>query len=551
MDAELRWDAAWRERTWSGLADPWDLIVVGGGIVGAGILRAAARTGVRALLLERRDFASGTSSRSSQLVHGGLRYLAQGQLGLARSAVSERERLLRDSPGLVTPIDFLFPFYSGERGKRLAYAGALTAYDALAGRRSLRRVTAPDFALLSPSVHPLGMIGGLRYREAQTDDARLVLSVLREAVGRGARALNYAPVTSVLHGRDGVCGVQVRDDVSGREMEVRATVVVNATGAWADVLRAEVGGAPRMRPLKGSHLVFPATKFPVSIGVNVAHPGDGRPITVTPWQGATVVGTTDLDHRLDDDVSITAPEVEYLLAALASPFRCLGVSHDDVVATWSGVRPTVFTGAASASRELRAHVVWDEDGLLTVTGGKLTTFRLIAQEALQMAARRLPAGSAGRSPAVPAGDSELLGFDESAGPREARSAAEPLGGRHGREAAGPREAGSAAERLGGRHGHEAAQVVQVAEPGELEPLAGTPVTAAELRWAARCEGVAHLDDLLLRRVRLGLLLPDGGAEILPVVRRICQQELSWTDGRWADEQAAYAALVARCHSVPG
>lgn len=525
---ELRWDAAWRERTWSGLAGltgPWDLVVVGGGIVGAAILRAAARTGVRALLLERSDFASGTSSRSSQLVHGGLRYLAQGQVRLASSAVTERERLLRDAPGLVTPLDFLFPFYEGERTKRLSYAGALTAYEALAGRHGSHRVSAPDFALLAPSVHPLGMIGGLRYQEAQTDDARLVLRVLRDAVGLGAQAMNYAAVTSLLRGRDGVEGVRVHDEVTDRETELRATVVISATGAWADELRAEVGGAPRMRPLQGSHLVFPASKFPVSIGVNVAHPGDGRPITVAPWQGATVVGTTDLDHpkELGSDVAITAAEVDYLLEALASPFRCLGLSRGDIVSTWSGVRPTVNTFAATASRELRAHVVWDEDGLLTVTGGKLTTFRLIAHDALQLAARRLPAlaTAKGSDPAVdPAAEA-------------------------------PADAARPEARLAGRHGVEASDIVAAAEPGELDPLAATPVTAAELRWAARCEGVAHLDDLLLRRVRLGLLLPNGGAQIFPIVRRICRQELSWTDDRWAREVDSYAGLIVRSHSVPG
>ena len=521
--AELRWDAGWRERTWSALAEPWDLIVVGGGIVGAGILRAAAASGVRALLLERGDFASGTSSRSSQLVHGGLRYLAQGQFGLTRSAVTERDRLQNDAPGLVTPLDFLFPFYEGDRVKRLSYAAALTAYDALARRRSLRRVSAPDFALLSPSSHPLELIGGLRYREAQTDDARLVLHVLREGVTSGGRALNYAPVTSLLRGREGVCGVRVRDEIRERETEARATVVVNATGAWADGLRAEVGGAARMRPLKGSHLVFAASRFPTSIGMNVLHPTDGRPITVAPWQGATLVGTTDIDHakELDNDITITSAEVDYLLGALASPFRSLSLSRDDVVSTWSGVRPTVRTGAATASRELRAHVVWDEEGLLTVTGGKLTTFRLIAQDALKTAARRLPA----------------------------LAVAAPKAASDHRRA--PADDSPSVLRVSGRHGAEAADVLAVAEPGELEPLAGTPVTAAELRWAARSEGVAHLDDLLLRRVRLGLLLPDGGMELFPLVRRICQQELAWTDNRWDQEQAAYSSLIARCHAAPG
>ena len=366
----LRWDGAWRERTWSSFGDHWDLVVVGGGIVGAGILRAAARAGVRALLLERRDFASGTSSRSSQLVHGGLRYLAQRQVGLTRSAVTERELLLRAAPGLVTPIDFLFPFYEGERAKRLAYAAALTAYDGFAGRRGRHGVSAPDFAFLSPSIHAQELIGGLRYREAQTDDARLVLRVLREAVTSGARALNHAPVTSLLRGPGGVAGVRVRDDLTGAETDVRATCVVNATGAWADELRAEVGGAANAAA-EGEPPGLRGHEVPHLDRGQRRAPRDGRPITVAPWQGATLVGTTDIDHpkELGNDVAITPAEVDYLLA-LASPFRSLGLSRNDIVSTWSGVRPTVSTGAATASRELRAHVVWDEDGLLTVTGRK-------------------------------------------------------------------------------------------------------------------------------------------------------------------------------------
>jgi glycerol-3-phosphate dehydrogenase len=201
--------------------------------------------------------------------------------------------------------------------------------------------------------------------------------------------------------------------------------------------------------------VFPSTRFPTSIGVNIAHPGDGRPITVTPWQGATVVGTTDLDHpkELGSDVAITSAEVDYLLEALASPFRSLGLSREDIVSTWSGVRPTVNTFAATASRELRAHVVWDDEGLLTVTGGKLTTFRLIAHDALQLAARRLPA----------------LATAKGSDPAVSPSSQAPV------DAAWPEA------RLAGRHGVEASDIVAAAEPGELEPLAATPVTAAELR----------------------------------------------------------------------
>ena len=525
MTTAPRWDQRWRQQTWSGLDRHWDLVVVGGGIVGAGILRLAASVGVRALLVEQGDFASGTSSRSSQLVHGGLRYLAQGQVGLTRSAVTERERLLRDAPGLVEPLDFLFPMYDGDRRKSLGYGAVLTAYDALARRHGRHGISAAELALLVPALHPLQLSSGLRYREAVTDDARLVLRVLRDAARHGGQVLNYAPALSLSRGKDGISGVRVRDALTGDEVDISATVVVNATGAWADALRAEVGGESRMRPLKGSHLVFASDRFPMSIGVNVPHPEDGRVISVAPWQGATVVGTTDLDHHepLEREITVTDAEVDYLMRALDQPFRSLGLTRADIVSTWSGVRPTVSTGAANASRELRSHVVWDEDGLLTVTGGKLTTFRAIAKDAVAHAAARLPALAAARSvgPAldVPAKPAQL-----------------------GRE-------GGPVARIRGRHGAEARSVIAAAEASELEPLAGTPVTLAEIRWAARSEAVIHLDDLMLRRARLGLLVPDGGARFLPLVRMICQAELSWDDTRWAQEEAAYTALMARAHSL--
>jgi len=521
------WGPGWRDRLWAAIDRRWDLIVVGGGITGAGVLRSAARTGVRALLVEQRDFAWGTSSRSSKLVHGGLRYLVQGQLRLTRHAVAERERLLGDAPGLVTPMGFLVPLYEGDRVKQIGYRGVLRLYDALACRWAGHRLDSHDFCLLSPLVHPDRLVGGLRYRDAQTDDARLVLRVLREAVAGGAVALNYATVTSLLRQGVEVCGVRVRDEVTGREVEIRATVVVNATGVWADRLRHDVGASPRMRPLRGSHLVFPAWRFPLATGVNWAHPGDGRKMFAVPWESVTVVGTTDLDHTddLDSEVSISAGEVDYLLEATADPFRSLQLTAADVVSTWSGVRPVVSSGAADPSSELRDHVVWDERGLVTVTGGKLTTFRLAANDALRAAAHRLPAlgalhrGAPALDPLPPPPDT-------------------PVGD-------------APSTRFRGRYGREAAALLGTCAPEELEPIPGTLMTWAELRWAARCEGVVHLDDLLLRRVRLGLLLPRGGAEVMPAVRAICQAELSWDDARWEREQAAYAVLVTGSYGVPG
>ncbi|MGJ7439737.1 glycerol-3-phosphate dehydrogenase/oxidase [Aquipuribacter sp. MA13-6] len=496
------WDAERRGRAWASLPGPWDVVVVGGGVVGAGTAGLAASGGARVLLLERHDFASGTSSRSSQQVHGGLRYLAQGEVGLARSAVHEREQLLRAAPGLVKPVDVVFPLRTGDRVRRLRYEAALTAYDALAGRARRHRVDARQLAYLVPDLEREGSIGGLRYSEAWTDDARLVLEVLRAGARAGATVLNHVGVTGLLRSGGQVVGVRAQDGPTGRQVEVEAAVVVNATGPWTDVLRAEVGGAPRMRPLRGSHLVVPGHRLPSPTGVVLSHPDDGRPVSVMPWHGATVVGTTDLEHPgALDGVGVTEAEVDYLLQALAQPYRSLGLGREDVVSTWSGVRPTVRTTAVDTTRELRSHVVWEESGLLSVAGGKLTTFQAMARDAVRAVARRVPL----------------------------RSHAEPP----------PLDLG-----------RRVVEVADVARPGELEPLLGTPFCVGDLRWAARAEAVVHLDDLLLRRTRLGLLLPDGGCELLDLLGEVCRDELGWDEQRWQDEVTTYLRLVRHEHAVP-
>ena len=250
------WSNNWREETWSRLDQAWDLIIIGGGITGAGILREATRLGLRGLLLEQRDFAWGTSSRSSQLVHGGLRYLKEGKIGLTRASVHERQRLLDDGPGLIDPLGFLLATYRGDNPGRWMYQAALTVYDLLALQWSHQRYDAGDFQKLAPNISQEGLKGGFRYGDAQTDDARLVLRVIREAVAAGGTALNYATVETLLRNHRQVYGVQVRDGVSGAVAALSARVVVNATGAWADRLRGQLGAAPRIRPLRGSHLIF-------------------------------------------------------------------------------------------------------------------------------------------------------------------------------------------------------------------------------------------------------------------------------------------------------
>ena len=509
------------------LAQPWDLVVVGGGITGAGIALQAARAGWRVLLVEQRDFAWGTSSRSSKLVHGGLRYVRQGQLGLTRESVHERERLLRTLPGLVSPLGFVFPLYRGARPGRWLLQAGLAVYDALAGqwRRHFQPVDA--LGLLAPHIAQAGLEGGMCYQDAQTDDARLVLRVLQEAQALGAVAVNYLAAEELLRDSTGTLrGLRVRDARDSQVHTVHCPLVVNATGAWADRLRVQQGARARLRPLRGSHLVLPSWRLPLAQAISWMHRQDGRPVFAIPWEGATLVGTTDLDHRedLQQEAAITPAEVRYLLGAVQHRFPSLALTCADIRSTFAGVRPVIDTGKADPSQEGRDHAVWLERGLLTVTGGKLTTFGRIAQDALHMLKPLLPA------PRVQA----KQGSSESAVPCRA-----PVG-----------TDAALWQRLQGRYGALATQVLACAQPGDCSRIEGTPVYGVELRWAARHEAVLHLDDLLLRRTRLGLLLPEGGAELLHRVRLWCQPELGWDDARWAREVADYQTLWQRHYSVP-
>jgi len=526
------WQPTWRNDIWSTLDQPWDVIVVGGGITGAGILREATRLGLRTLLVERRDFGWGTSSRSSKLVHGGLRYLKEGKLRLTRASVHERQRLLEEGPGLIDPLGFLLATYKGDHPGRWTYSAGLSVYDLLALQWSHRHYSALDFQLLAPHIARDGLEGGFRYGDAQTDDARLVLRVISEAVADGGTALNYVAAVDLLRDRTQhtapVVGVRVQDRVQERCADVMARVVINATGAWADRLRSQVGGAPSIRPLRGSHLVFPSWRLPVAQAVSFLHPVDHRPVFIFPWEGITLVGTTDVDHDqpLDGEPAIAPEEVAYLMAAADAQFPSLDLTLDDVVSTFAGVRPVVASGKADPSKEARDHVVWDESGLLTVTGGKLTTFRVIARDALQAVQHRLP---------------DLPPLDEDVPVLNPVDVALP--GARGLDEATRR-------RLLGRFGADAPLVIAAAGAGELEPVPGTQTLWAELRWAARAEGVVHLEDLMLRRVRLGHLLPEGARGHLPRVRAICQPELGWDDALWEAEEAAYLELWRRHYGLP-
>lgn len=491
------------------LAPRYDLIVIGGGITGAGILHEAAACGARTLLVEQHDFASGTSSASSKLIHGGLRYLKTGQWRLTLESVRERQHLLREAAGLVEPQPFLMPVYRGVRPGKTVLRLGLWLYDRMAGQASSRWVDAARALEFEPELRREGLLGALLYEDARTDDARLVLRLILDALQAGAQVRNYCRAVELLRENSRVAGVRLRDE-SGEEREIAAKIVINATGAWT----ATLPGAPPLRPLRGSHFVFPLDKLPIRRAVSWLHPRDRRPVFAYPWEGVALYGTTDLDHETRvEQPRMSRAEAEYLLEGLAHQFPALHLRAADAIACYAGVRPVVAGGKANPSAESRESVLWSEPGLIGITGGKLTTFRITARQVLLEAAKQRPA----LAPCT----------------RAARFS---------------RAAAHASVRQQGRLGAAAQRFLAETMTAERRPIAGTLYSMAELRWAARHEYVRHLDDLLLRRTRLGLVMPHGARELLPELRALCQAELGWDEAQWQDEQRRYLGRWQQAHS---
>lgn len=514
------WHKGWREPIWSGIDQPWDLIIIGGGITGAGVLRQAGAAGLKTLLIEANDFAFGTSSRSSKLIHGGLRYLRNKQVNVTKESVREREWMLREALNLVTPLSFLLPNFERYHFPNWKLGLGVVIYDLLAPKWDHHQYSRVKLLETYPFLNAKGLVGGFQYYDAVMDDARVLLRILREAVQAGGTALSYTRAERLLQTGDGqVCGALLRDMASPDEktVEVKAKVVVNASGAWSDEVRNQLGQPARLRRLRGSHLIFSRVKLPVNQALTLFHPQDGRAMFVIPWEGATIIGTTDIDHDPELDRKYLEPfvsgeEINYMMEALSFLFPGLDLTESDIVSSFSGLRPVIHTGAATPSKESRAHALWEENGLITITGGKYTTFRVMSRETIDRVLARL--GRSETTPHKPIFNRLLDLSDHTLEP--------PI-----------------LAYLAGRYGNEIIQLLATAKKGELEPIEGVPNLWAELRWAAREEGVEHLEDLLLRRVRLGLLLPRGGHDLLGRIRNIVQPELGWSEERWQQEEAAY------------
>ncbi|OUS29374.1 FAD-dependent oxidoreductase [Gammaproteobacteria bacterium 45_16_T64] len=520
--------ALWKEL--SGTQTQWDMIIVGGGITGAGILREAARIGLKALLIEQKDYAWGTSSRSSKMVHGGLRYIAQGDIKLTKHSVEERERLIREAPGLVDRLGYLFTIRKGQFPGKIAFNTLLKVYDGLAGTKTQDYFDKKALLKKIPGLNEKGLKGASYYTDAATDDARLTLRVLQEAIEAGGRSGNYLQGETLLKDAQGkVTGITIKDMESGETTDVNANVVINATGAWVDKLRSQVINEHKIRPLRGSHIILPHSKAPVTDSLTLFHPKDKRPVFVFPWEGATVIGTTDLDHKDDlmKEPSISQEELNYLLEITQFEFPEANIADADIISTYAGVRPVISSGSSKdPSKEKREHAVWSDKGLISVSGGKLTTFRLIALDVIKAA--KISLGIKDTTPT-----SNHVIRPTTINTNDVAPTDLPW-----------------STRLIGRYGDNAKAMFNDVEDEEKGKIDNTLFCLAELRWAARHESVIHLDDLLLRRSRLGSLLPNGGENLMPRLEPICKQELNWDDKTWQAEKERYLAIWKSCYSLP-
>ncbi len=497
----------------------FDLLIIGGGATGLGSALDAAARGYSVALLERRDFASGTSSRSTKLVHGGVRYLKQGNLALVRSALRERGRLARNAPHLVRDLSFVIPAY--QPLDRAFYGVGLKLYDALAGRLSLgpsRVLDRAEALERLPTIETKGLRGGVLYHDAQFDDARLAVTLARSAGERGACLVNYVEVIGFIREGDRVEGVVAHDRLSGREIEVRARGVVNATGVFVDQLRCleEPGVAPLVTVSQGIHLVLPRRFLPGDTALMVPKTDDGRVLFAVPWHDRVVVGTTDTPRPGPDFEPRALAEERNFVLEHARRYLAIDPGPADVLSVFAGLRPLVRrrAGAAVTAKLSREHaLVVGRGGVVTVTGGKWTTYRAMAEEVVALAAR------AAGLPARAAVTAELALHG-------ATGAAPPAGYPHlavyGTDAAAVLACGGAAHAL----------------------HAELPYLEAEVRWAVREECACTVEDVLARRTRALLLNARAAAACAPRVAAIMAEELG-RDAAWVErEVAAFTRLAA-------
>jgi glycerol-3-phosphate dehydrogenase len=528
----------------AGLADgPFDLVVIGGGVTGCGIAREATLRGLRVALFEQNDFGSGTSSRSSRLIHGGVRYLEHGHLRLVFEASAERRRLLRLAPHLVRPLEFTWPVYRGARVPRWKLAAGLTLYDALAFFRNVgrhHRLSADAIARRQPTLRRDGLLGGATYFDACTNDARLTLAVALDARERGATMVNHARIIGLTRHEGRAVAVDVQDALSGARISVAARVIVNAAGPWSDEARQLEGSTakPTVQGSKGVHIAVTHDRVGNRGALTLLSPDDGRVMFALPAGAHTIIGTTDTFTSVSpDDIRASEADVAYLLDAANTFFPAAKLGRDDVIAAWAGVRPLAAKAGAgdsvSASREHSIAVT--PVGVVTITGGKLTTFRVMAAQTVDIALRQL-----GQRAPRSRSEQTSLAWDPAQTLDSVVMAATAATG----------DASLAAHLVASYGAAWPAAWREIRAPDGAEPIEpGAVYRLGEMRYACRSEMAATLGDLLIRRTHLAFETRDHGRSAALRVARYVAPLLGWTPTDIETEVQRYAVEVGRMFSV--
>lgn len=532
-----RLGTAEREEAWRRLgSETFDLVVIGGGVVGAGTALDAATRGLRVALVEARDLAAGTSSRSSKLFHGGLRYLEQLEFGLVREALRERELMLtRLAPHLVKPVSFLYPLQH-RFWERPYTAAGLFLYDSMGGARSVpgqKHLTRAGAMRLVPALKRSALIGGIRYFDAQADDARHTMTVARTAAHYGAVIRTSTQVIGFVREADRVSGVRVRDVEDGREQEIQANAVINCTGVWTDELQRLSGsrGRFRVRASKGVHIVVPRDRIVSESGMILRT--EKSVLFVIPWRNHWIVGTTDTEWNLDlAHPAATKADIDYILehvnTVLATP-----LTHDDIEGVYAGLRPLLAGESEETSKLSREHAVARvAPGLVAIAGGKYTTYRVMAADAVDAASADLP----GRLQPSITDKVPLLGAD---GYHALVNQVDQLGARHGLHPYRVRH-------LLDRYGSLVHEVLALAQdrPELLKPLTAAPdYLQVEIVYAASHEGALHVEDTLARRTRISIEYPHRGVDCVDQVATLMGEVLGWSKKTITRETDQYKARV--------
>jgi glycerol-3-phosphate dehydrogenase len=539
--------------------EAFDLLIIGGGITGAGTALDAALRGLRVALVEKRDFAAGTSSRSTKLIHGGLRYLEHFDFRLVREGLHERFILAKIAPQLVRPFPFVIPIYQDLQRNYdhpLKIRAGLLFYDLLAGgyRFEKHRRLSNDQALkLAPQLDPHGLTGAFLYYDALTDDSRLVIEVIKSAHQRRASLMNYACVTDFIKGKDGkIIGAQLRDELTGRTIEVRARVIINATGVWTeDTIKLNKGDGDyltkRVRPSKGIHLTVSVDRLRVESAWLIPSLSERRFYFVVPWNGRVNIGTTDTDYEGDkDSPKAEAGEVSEILAAINSYFSGAQLAPSDVISSWAGLRPLISDPNARETAEIsrKEELFETSDGLISISGGKLTTYRRMAERAVDLTVTRLSerfgirAGAA-RTDEVAINGGAMLR-------KELEKAVQHI-------VENEKLSFQTAEHLVFTYGSNYGRLLEIMSEDERlrEPLVeGLPQLCAEVVHAVRHEMAVTPADVLARRTRLAVLAGDGSLKCAPVAAYWMAKELGWDDQEMKRQIVIFASEYHREYKTP-